>query len=291
MTSTSAATSLMMPAAPSGGPLPQTASILAVTARPGQESADLGGLLYAFRRPGTSLALLCLTRGEASPLNSTYARMEAIRPWEVHLAASVLGISSVAVASYPDGALGGHPASELTEQVRRAIREHSADLLLVIDPATGDPDDIARAAAEAAEAVGVSAVAHTRRGVTGAWTIDLGAEAETARAIQKSAIAAHASQSEGLPRLIRRLDLLDGRERLRWLVSPQRTPEHDRKPWPPERPPLFPLLLAPERSAGRARTKAALVRERCYAFSRGRMTIVQCYRLDDQAMHLRDYAK
>ena len=119
MTSTSAATSLMMPAAPSGGPLPQTASVLAVTARPGQESADLGGLLYAFRRPGTSLALLCLTRGEASPLNSTCARLEAIRPWEVQLAASVVGISSVAVASYPDGALAGHPASELTEQVRR----------------------------------------------------------------------------------------------------------------------------------------------------------------------------
>lgn len=239
MTSTSAATSLMMPAAPSGGPLPQTASVLAVTARPGQESADLGGLLYAFRLPGTSLALLCLTRGEASPLNSTYARLEAIRPWEVHLAASVLGISSVAVASYPDGALGGHPASELTEQVRRAIREHSADLLLVIDPATGDPDDIAVAAAACAAAMqaGVPVAARTLQTARGAWTIDLGAEAETASAIQKSAIAAHASQSEGLPRLIRRLDLLDGRERLRWLVSPQRTPEHDRKPWPPERHP------------------------------------------------------
>ena len=65
-----------------------------VTARPGQESADLGGLLYAFRRAGTDLALLCLTRGEASPLNSTWAaRLEAIRPWELQLAAKVLGIS------------------------------------------------------------------------------------------------------------------------------------------------------------------------------------------------------
>ncbi|MGH3294817.1 MAG: hypothetical protein ACRDP7_23760, partial [Trebonia sp.] len=73
MTSTSAAASLMMPAAPVGGPLPRAASVLAVTARPGQESADLGGVLHAFRRPGTSLALLCMTRGEASPLNSTRA--------------------------------------------------------------------------------------------------------------------------------------------------------------------------------------------------------------------------
>ena len=137
MTSTSAAASVTMPAAPAGGPLPPAASILAVTARPGQESADLGGLLYAFRRRGTSLALLCLTRGEASPLNSTYARLEAIRPWELQLAASVLGISSVTVASYPDGALSRHPVAELTERVRRAICEHAADLLLVIDPVRG----------------------------------------------------------------------------------------------------------------------------------------------------------
>jgi LmbE family N-acetylglucosaminyl deacetylase len=73
---------------------------LVVAARPGQESADLGGLLYAFRRSGASLALLCLTRGEASPLNSSWcARLEAVRPWELQLAASVLGISEVTVAS------------------------------------------------------------------------------------------------------------------------------------------------------------------------------------------------
>jgi N-acetylglucosamine malate deacetylase 2 len=229
MTSTSAAASLMLPAAPVEVPLPQAASVLAVTARPGQESADLGGLLYAFRRPGTSLALLCLTRGEASPLNSTYARLEAVRPWELQLAASVLGISSVAVARFPDGALSRHPVADLTERVRRAIREYAADLLLVIDPAAGDPDDIvvAAAACGAARQAGVPVAARTEPGARGGWMIDLGAEAETARAIQKSAVAAHASQSEALPQLTRRLGQLPGREWLRWLVSPQRTPGHD----------------------------------------------------------------
>ena len=101
MTSTSAAASLMVPEAPADAPLPPAGNVLAVTARPGQESADLGGLLYAFRRTGASLALLCLTRGEASPLNSTSARLEAIRPWELQLAASILGISRATVASYP----------------------------------------------------------------------------------------------------------------------------------------------------------------------------------------------
>ena len=98
-----------------------------MTARPGQESAELGGLLFAFRRAGASLGLLSLTRGEASPLN-------------------------------------------------------------------------------------------------GAWVIDLGADAGTARTIQKSAVAAHASQSEALSRLTRRVDLLDSREHVRWLVARHQRP-------------------------------------------------------------------
>jgi LmbE family N-acetylglucosaminyl deacetylase len=124
------------PAAPPAGWLPRAGKVLIVLARPGQESADLGGLLYAFRRAGASLALLCLSRGEASPLNSTgYARLEAIRPWELQLAASVLGISQVTVASFADGRLSRQPGTELSERIGRAIRQHEADLLLVIDPA------------------------------------------------------------------------------------------------------------------------------------------------------------
>jgi hypothetical protein len=37
--------------------IPAGERVLAVMARPGQESADLGGVLYAFRRMGASLAL------------------------------------------------------------------------------------------------------------------------------------------------------------------------------------------------------------------------------------------
>src|SRR5947209_9166087 len=86
------------------GWLPRADSVLVVLARPGQESANLGGLLYAFRRAGTGLALLCLTRGEASALNATWsARLEAVRPWELQLAAGILGIKPVTVAAYPDG--------------------------------------------------------------------------------------------------------------------------------------------------------------------------------------------
>jgi LmbE family N-acetylglucosaminyl deacetylase len=205
-------------------PLPRAGSVLVVTARPGQESAELGGLLYAFRRSGASLALLCLTRGEASPLNSTCARLEAIRPWELQLAANVLGISSVTLADYADGGLRRQPTADLTERVGRAIRQHTADLVLVIDPA-GDPDDtaVAMAACAAAHRAGLPVVARPVAGGDGAWTIDLGSEAATARGIQKAAAAAHASQSAALPELTDRLDRLDAREQLRWLIGPGRT--------------------------------------------------------------------
>lgn len=230
MTSTSAADSLTPTLDPAGRQLPQADSVLVVTARPGQESSDLGGLLYAFRRAGTSLALLCLTRGEASPLNSTWCpRLEAVRPWELQLAANVLGISEVTVASYPDGGLHRHPVADLTQAVRHAIRRHSADLLLVIAPEAGDPDDtaVARAACAAARQAGIAVAARTEPGARRGWMIDLGADAATARAIQKAAASAHQSQSQALPELIRRLDLLDGREPLRWLVPPPPTPRHD----------------------------------------------------------------
>jgi LmbE family N-acetylglucosaminyl deacetylase len=220
-----------MPPAPAGRHLPWAGNVLVVTARPGQESSDLGGLLYAFRRSGASLALLCLTRGEASPLNSTWcARLEAVRPWELQLAANVLGISEVTVASFPDGGLRSRPGADLTQLVRHAIRRYCPDLLLVIAPEAGDPDDtaVARAACAAARQAGVSVVARAEPRAGGTWMIDLGSDAATARAIQKAAAAAHQSQSQALPELIRRLDLLGDREALRWLVPPPATPEHDK---------------------------------------------------------------
>ena len=218
----------MMPVTQAGRELPRAGNVLVVTARPGQESADLGGLLYAFRRASASLALLCLTRGEASPLNSTSARLEAIRPWELQLAASVLGISGVTVASYPDGGLRSHPVADLTQLVRHAIRRYSADLLLVIAPEAGDPDDtaVALAACAAARQAGIPVMARAEPLARGTWMIDLGTDAATARAIQKSATAAHQSQSDALPELIRRLELLDSREALRWLVPPSSASEH-----------------------------------------------------------------
>src|ERR1700759_2298194 len=125
------------------GPLPSAIRVLAVTARPGQESADLGGLLFAFRRPGAALSLLCRTRGEASGYNAGTARLESTRPWEVQVAASILGIRRVAVAGYRDGNLQHYRTPDLAERIQQAISEYTADLVLVVAPETGDVADAA----------------------------------------------------------------------------------------------------------------------------------------------------
>ena len=207
------------------GPLPSADNVLAVITRPGQESADLGGVLYAFRRAGARLALLSVTRGEASPLNSTCERLETLRPWELQVAAGLLGISSLTVADYPDGELSRYPIAELTERVQREIRTHAPDLLLLVDPAAGGPDDavLAEAACSAAAQAGIPAVARTAPSIRSGWLIDLGAETTAARATQRSAAAAHTSQSEALPELQHHLDLLGGNEQLRWLIPPDPT--------------------------------------------------------------------
>ena len=102
--------------------LPRAVSVLAVTARPGQETADLGGLLCACGLAGACLSLLCLTRGEAAGQNSGSARLEAIRPAEnAESAASILGIDAIAVSNYRDGDLHDYPTAELAEKIGRGI--------------------------------------------------------------------------------------------------------------------------------------------------------------------------
>jgi hypothetical protein len=54
--------------------------------------------------------------------------------------AGLVGVSPV-VSGYPDGGLCRVLVLALTGRVQRAIREYAPDLLLVIGPAVGGPDD------------------------------------------------------------------------------------------------------------------------------------------------------
>jgi N-acetylglucosamine malate deacetylase 2 len=201
------------------GLLPRATTVLAVIARPGQESAELGALLYAFRRSGARVAVLSLTRGEASPLNSTIERLETRRVWELQVAVGLLGVTALGIADYPDGGLASRPADELAELVSREIRRHTADLVMIIDPAAGDSDQAAveAAARAAADQAGIPAVVRMTLAGSGR-VITLGSEATVARAVQRSAAAAHSSQAEALPDVERGLSQLGDREMLRWLA-------------------------------------------------------------------------
>jgi N-acetylglucosamine malate deacetylase 2 len=229
--------------------LPRARTVLAVTARPGSESADLGGLLYAFGQADARLALLSLTRGEASPVNSTRNRLETVRPWELQLASWLLGVSSVAVADFPDGGLRHCQMSDLIGRVQRAIAEHAPDLILVQDPAaTCDSDDarVARAVCLAAEQAGVPVVARTSRG---GWLVELGDQTDAARAVQRSAVRAHASQSEALRDVLAGLSHLGSHEQLGWLCPTAVAP----------RPPVAPCISVERRHEAASAFDAPLI--------------------------------
>jgi LmbE family N-acetylglucosaminyl deacetylase len=208
------------------GPPFGASRVLAVTARPGQESADLGGVLFAFRRSGASLSLLCLTRGENTAGRDGSTRLEAARSWEVQRAAAILGVRQVSVASYRDGDLHHYRTADLAERIRQAAAEYSADLVLVVAPETGDIADaaVARAVTAAALQAAIPVAGRTRAGVAGSWPLNLGTDAAVARAIQKSAAAAHTTRAGALRALMRQLDELGTTESVRWLVSPARVP-------------------------------------------------------------------
>ena len=63
-------------------------------------------------------------------------------------------------------------------------------------------------------------MARTVSAVRGGWQVDLGDQAAQTRAVQRSAVAAHTSQSGGVDDITFRLRLLGRAEWLRWLVPP-----------------------------------------------------------------------
>jgi LmbE family N-acetylglucosaminyl deacetylase len=186
---------------PGNRTLPAAAMVLAVIAHPGQESAELGVVLSAFRLRGAGLAVLCLTRGEESEINSTCERLEVIRPWELQVAAGVLGVSSVTIADYPDGRLSCIPPASLADHILLTVRRTGADLLLVADPAAAAAPDVvavARAACLAVRHNALAVLARTLPGPGERWPIRLGEDGPAARMRQRHAIDAHSSQCSRL---------------------------------------------------------------------------------------------
>lgn len=223
----------MNPDKPPPAPLPQLERVLAVVAHPDDESFGLGAVLAALVDAGTTVSVLCLTRGEASTLGATEG-LGAVRQRELSAAAEVLGVERTRLLHHPDGKLTGVSLQELTAEVSTMATEVRADALLVFDETgiTGHPDH-KRATAAA------MAVADNHDLPVFAWTIPtevadrLNEEFQTTfvgrppaavdfrvptdRRRQRQAIACHVSQSTDNPVLVRRLELTGGMEHLRQL--------------------------------------------------------------------------
>lgn len=94
-----------------------------VAVPPGQESADLAGLLYAIRprrrQPGA--AVPDARRGLAAELHAAPAA-GGHRPWELQMAANVLGVFEVTVASYRIGGLRSHQQDRIVTQIHTSAR-------------------------------------------------------------------------------------------------------------------------------------------------------------------------
>ena len=220
---------------PESGALPPWRSVLAVVAHPDDESFGLGAVISTFVGAGCAVAVLCLTRGEASGLHGVVGDLAAVRSHELTDAARELGVDTVRLLSYPDSLLSEVDSSELAAHVVDMAFEVGAQGLLVFDTdgVTGHADHVqaTTAAVNAAGKVGVGVLAWTvpvdvaRRLVAefdaafigrGEAEVDLVLDVDRVR--QRAAVACHPSQAIPTRVLWRRLDLLGGREHLRWLT-------------------------------------------------------------------------
>jgi LmbE family N-acetylglucosaminyl deacetylase/uncharacterized OsmC-like protein len=219
--------------------VPAWTRMLAVVAHPDDESFGLGALLDGFVRAGTSVAVLCLSRGERSTIHGVAGDLTTLRAAELREAARVLGVGTAVLREHPDGSLSRHVDRLVRDVVETATRV-GAEGLLVFDPSgvSGHPDHAAAtsAALQAAaeldlpvlgwtlpadvtqqlnDELGMAFVGHA------ADDIDLVVGVDRER--QRLASLAHASQAVPSSVLWRRLELLGDVEHLRWLRRTTRT--------------------------------------------------------------------
>ena len=222
---------------PADGGLPTPASVLAVCAHPDDESFGLGAVLSAFADGGVRTSVLCLTHGEASTLGVDAGDLHRVRGEELGEAAETLGVGEVRLLDFADGRVAEEPLTRLSAQVRDAMDEVGADLLLVFDEGgvTGHPDHV-RATDAALAAAGHGSVPvlawtlHSQvadrlrdefaAGFVGRPDAEIHVSIEVDRSRQHRAIRCHGSQSGDNPVLWRRLELQGDREHLRWLELP-----------------------------------------------------------------------
>jgi LmbE family N-acetylglucosaminyl deacetylase len=124
--------------------------LLCVLAHPDDESLGFGGLLAHAAAQGAATYLVTATCGErgwpGDPIHDPGpAALGRIRAAELSAAGAALGVRSIRLLDYPDGALAAVPAERVQAVIAAAIREFRPDVVVRFGPdgATGHPDHIA----------------------------------------------------------------------------------------------------------------------------------------------------
>lgn len=216
------------------GRLPRWRCVLAVVAHPDDESFGLGSALSTLAEQDAQLAVLCLTRGEASTLHGVTGDLGRIRAGELAAAARALGVATVQLADHPDGCLTDIPAGELAVPVVDLAKRCGAEGLVVfdVDGVTGHRDHrrATAAALSAATAIGLPVLGWTLPATvadalnreygtdfSGHDLSDIDLVVPVDRRRQLAAVRHHPSQALPTSVLWRRLELLGNHEHLRWL--------------------------------------------------------------------------
>ena len=217
--------------------LPRWGSVLAVVAHPDDESFGLGAVLDTLVSRGAAVSVVSLTFGEVSTVHGVSGTSASCVPSSCASAAEALGLQDAQLLDFPDGQLDRIDRSRLAEQLKKAVREASAEALVVFDTSgvTGHADHTAAtlAALDAARALGLPVIGWTLPNEVADQLNEeldsgfLGHEAEEIDVVltvdrerQRIAALAHASQAVPTSVLWRRLELLGDREHLRWLIPP-----------------------------------------------------------------------
>ncbi len=216
-------------------PLLRHRSVAAVCAHPDDESFGLGAVISGLVDAGSSVGLVCLSRGERSTLGAALD-LASRRTDELRCAAAVLGIERVTLRDHGDGSLPSVPLDRLSDDVVDAIGD--AEMVLTFDHGgvTGHPDhqratDAAIAAARHLDVpvlgwaipAPVAATLSREFGApfVGRHAAELDLRLHVDRERQRRALGCHASQDNPVPR--RRIELLGPDEHLRVLHDPTTT--------------------------------------------------------------------
>jgi len=215
-------------------------SVLVVCAHPDDESFGLGGVINALTETGSTVSLVCFTRGEASTLGGSPPDLPALRADELRRASAILGLTEFRLLGHADGQLADVPLPRLTAEVLQMVEDTGADTLLGFDPngVTGHSDHrrATEAALSAADARGLAVLTWIiPAGVATTLNSEFGtafagrdpSRAEVILAVDRErqwrAIAEHRSQATDNPVLDRRLELMGATEWLSWLRRPAGT--------------------------------------------------------------------